>query len=105
MTYEPKMIIVKTQEELIKNKINELKFDNVRARAQMKLLNSIMFKMEEGCSLIELKKWMKEDALYYERVMYNIRDFLIEFRKKNKNSFSYEEIKTIRKQILNGEQL
>ena len=103
MTYKPKMIIVKTQEELIKNKINELKFDNVRARAQMKLLNSIMFKMEEGCSLIELKKWIKEDALSYERVMYNIRDFLIEFRKKNKNNFSYEEIKTIRKQILNNE--
>lgn len=104
MTYEPKTIYVRTEKELIKNKIHELRFDSVRARSKMKLLNNIIFKMEEGCNITQLKKWMKEDALYYEEVMYNIRDFLIEFRlkKKRNNGFSYEEIKTIRREILNN---
>ena len=99
------MITIKPEEELIKNKINELKFDNVRARSKMKLLNIIINKIDEGCGLTELKKLMEEQALFYEDIMLNIRDFLREFRKQNKNNngFSYEEIKSIRKQILNNE--
>lgn len=99
------MITIKPEEELIKNKINELKFDSVRARSKMKLLNIIINKIDEGCSLTELKKSMEEQSLFYEDIMLNIRDFLREFRKqdKNNNGFSYEEIKSIRKQILNNE--
>ena len=102
---EPSMITIKPEKELIKNKINELKFDSVRARSKMKLLNILIDKIDEDCNVSELKEWMKDQALYYEDIMLNIRDFLREFRKQNKNNngFSYEEIKIIRKQILRNE--
>jgi hypothetical protein len=102
---EPNMITIKPEKELIKNKINELKFDSVRARSKMKLLNILIDKIDEDCNVSELKEWMKDQALYYEDIMLNIRDFLREFRKQNKNNngFSYEEIKIIRKQILRNE--
>jgi hypothetical protein len=95
---ERKMMVIKSEKEIIKNKINEIRLDRIRSRTKRRLLLDLKDRINEGYNLNDLEYFIERFISYNEQILEDMTLLLDDIYNKN---YSIKEIKEIRKNIFN----
>jgi len=95
---EEKMMVIKSDKQIIENKINEIRLDRIRSRAKRRLLLDLKDKINEGYNLNDLEYFIEKFISYNEQILEDMSLLLEDIYDKN---YSVKEIKEIRKNIFN----
>ena len=93
---EKKMMVIKSEKEIIKNKINEIRLDRIRSRTKRRLLLDLKDRINEGYNLNDLEYFIERFISYNEQILEDMTLLLDDIYNKN---YSIKEIKEIRKNI------
>jgi len=93
---ERKMMVIKSEKEIIKNKINEIRLDRIRSRTKRRLLLDLKDRINEGYNLNDLEYFIERFISYNEQILEDMTLLLDDIYNKN---YSIKEIKEIRKNI------
>lgn len=92
------MMVIKSEKEIIKNKINEIRLDRIRSRTKRRLLLDLKDRINEGYNLNDLEYFIERFISYNEQILEDMTLLLDDIYNKN---YSIKEIKEIRKNIFN----
>jgi hypothetical protein len=95
---EEKMMVIKSDKQIIENKINEIRLDKIRSRTKRRLLLDLKDKINEGYNLNDLEYFIEKFISYNEQILEDMSLLLDDIYDKN---YSIKEIKEIRKNIFN----
>jgi hypothetical protein len=95
---EEKMRVIKSDKQIIENKINEIRLDRIRSRTKRRLLLDLKDKINEGYNLNDLEYFIEKFISYNEQILEDMSLLLDDIYDKN---YSIKEIKEIRKNIFN----
>jgi hypothetical protein len=95
---EEKMMVIKSDKQIIENKINEIRLDRIRSRTKRRLLLDLKDKINEGYNLNDLEYFIEKFISYNEQILEDMSLLLEDIYDKN---YSVKEIKEIRKNIFN----
>jgi hypothetical protein len=95
---EEKMMVIKSDKQIIENKINEIRLDRIRSRTKRRLLLDLKDKINEGYNLNDLEYFIEKFISYNEQILEDMSLLLDDIYDKN---YSIKEIKEIRKNIFN----
>jgi len=95
---EEKMKVIKSDKQIIENKINEIRLDRIRSRTKRRLLLDLKDKINEGYNLNDLEYFIEKFISYNEQILEDMSLLLDDIYDKN---YSIKEIKEIRKNIFN----
>jgi len=95
---ERKMMVIKSEKEIIENKINEIRLDRIRSRTKRRLLLDLKDRINEGYNLNDLEYFIERFISYNEQILEDMSLLLDDIYNKN---YSIKEIKEIRKNIFN----
>jgi hypothetical protein len=95
---ERKMMVIKSEKEIIENKINEIRLDRIRSRTKRRLLLDLKDRINEGYNLNDLEYFIERFISYNEQILEDMTLLLDDIYNKN---YSIKEIKEIRKNIFN----
>lgn len=90
------MMVIKSEKEIIKNKINEIRLDRIRSRTKRRLLLDLKDRINEGYNLNDLEYFIERFISYNEQILEDMTLLLDDIYNKN---YSIKEIKEIRKNI------
>jgi hypothetical protein len=93
---ERKMRVIKSEKEIIENKINEIRLDRIRSRTKRRLLLDLKDRINEGYNLNDLEYFIERFISYNEQILEDMTLLLDDINNKN---YSIKEIKEIRKNI------
>jgi hypothetical protein len=93
---ERKMMVIKSEKEIIENKINEIRLDRIRSRTKRRLLLDLKDRINEGYNLNDLEYFIERFISYNEQILEDMTLLLDDIYNKN---YSIKEIKEIRKNI------
>jgi hypothetical protein len=92
------MMVIKSEKEIIENKINEIRLDRIRSRTKRRLLLDLKDRINEGYNLNDLEYFIERFISYNEQILEDMTLLLDDVYNKN---YSIKEIKEIRKNIFN----
>lgn len=92
------MMVIKSEKEIIENKINEIRLDRIRSRTKRRLLLDLKDRINEGYNLNDLEYFIERFISYNEQILEDMSLLLDDIYNKN---YSIKEIKEIRKNIFN----
>lgn len=92
------MMVIKSEKEIIENKINEIRLDRIRSRTKRRLLLDLKDRINEGYNLNDLEYFIERFISYNEQILEDMTLLLDDIYNKN---YSIKEIKEIRKNIFN----
>lgn len=92
------MRVIKSDKQIIENKINEIRLDRIRSRTKRRLLLDLKDKINEGYNLNDLEYFIEKFISYNEQILEDMSLLLDDIYDKN---YSIKEIKEIRKNIFN----
>jgi hypothetical protein len=95
---EEKMRVIKSDKQIIENKINEIRLDRIRSRTKRRLLLDLKDRINEGYNLNDLEYFIEKFISYNEQILEDMTLLLDDIYNKN---YSIKEIKEIRKNIFN----
>ena len=90
------MRVIKSEKEIIENKINEIRLDRIRSRTKRRLLLDLKDRINEGYNLNDLEYFIERFISYNEQILEDMTLLLDDINNKN---YSIKEIKEIRKNI------
>ena len=90
------MMVIKSEKEIIENKINEIRLDRIRSRTKRRLLLDLKDRINEGYNLNDLEYFIERFISYNEQILEDMTLLLDDIYNKN---YSIKEIKEIRKNI------
>ena len=90
------MMVIKSEKEIIENKINEIRLDRIRSRTKRRLLLDLKDRIKEGYNLNDLEYFIEIFISYNEQILEDMTLLLDDIHDKN---YSIKEIKEIRKNI------
>ena len=93
---EEKMKVIKSEKQIIENKINEIRLDRIRSRTKRRLLLDLKDRINEGYNLNDLEYFIERFISYNEQILEDMSLLLDDIYDKN---YSIKEIKEIRKNI------
>ena len=93
---EEKMKVIKSEKQIIENKINEIRLDRIRSRTKRRLLLDLKDRINEGYNLNDLEYFIERFISYNEQILEDMSLLLDDIYNKN---YSIKEIKEIRKNI------
>ena len=96
---ERKIMVIKSEKEIIENKINEIRLDRIRSRTKRRLLLDLKDRINEGYNLNDLEYFIERFISYNEQILEDMTLLLDDIYNKN---YSIKEIKEIRKNIFNN---
>ena len=91
-------MVIKSEKEIIENKINEIRLDRIRSRTKRRLLLDLKDRINEGYNLNDLEYFIERFISYNEQILEDMTLLLDDIYNKN---YSIKEIKEIRKNIFN----
>ena len=91
-------MVIKSEKEIIENKIKEIRLDRIRSRTKRRLLLDLKDKIKEGYNLDDLEYFIERFISYNEQILEDMTLLLDDIHDKN---YSIKEIKEIRKNIFN----
>jgi hypothetical protein len=91
-----KMMVIKSNKQIIEDKIKEIRLDRIRSRTKRRLLLDLKDRIKEGYNLNDLEYFIERFISYNEQILEDMTLLLDDIHDKN---YSIKEIKEIRKNI------